>query len=253
MMDDVVGLSGHVEMSRASSTTRVFRSADARRAAVVTSLDMTAERRSSARRDRAHDASLGPPHMSGMVAKIGLPVMAQNSRDFDGRPAERSSGAGHDRRRRGLSRWHNLQRQAVEWARRRPDRVRSDLRIARSRRQTVMTEQNLNDLDVGSAFQEVRRETMAQGVQRDSLGQPGGFDRRSAGGVQHRRINGMIVIPTGKQRSSAAPASSRREECQATAATASHCGPCLLCHAEPGSRPARCRCPPLAAPRLSRP
>jgi hypothetical protein len=61
---------------------------DARRAAVVTSLDMTIERRSSAGRDRAHDASLGPPHMSGMVAKIGLPVMAQDIRDFDGRPAE---------------------------------------------------------------------------------------------------------------------------------------------------------------------
>ena len=43
------------------------------------------------------------------------------------------------------------------WARRRPDRVRSDLRIARSRRQIVMTEQNLNDPDVGSAFQEMRR------------------------------------------------------------------------------------------------
>ena len=73
-----------------------------------------------------------------------------------------------DAERAGLSRWHNLQRQAVEWARRRPDRVRSDLRIARSRRQIVMTEQNLNDPDVGSAFQEVRRETMAQGVQRES-------------------------------------------------------------------------------------
>jgi hypothetical protein len=75
----------------------------------------------------------------------------------------------------------------------------SDLRIARRRRQIDMTKQNLNDSEVGSAFQEVRREAMAQGVQRDSLGQPGGFDRRSAGGVQHRRINGMIVIPTGKQ------------------------------------------------------
>jgi hypothetical protein len=82
---------------------------------------------------------------------------------------------------------------------RRPDRVRSDLGIARSRPQIVMTEQNLNDPDIGSAFQQVRRETMAQGVQRDSLGQTGGFDRRSAGGVQHRRIKRMIVIPTGKQ------------------------------------------------------
>ena len=32
-----------------------------------------------------------------------------------------------------------------------------------------------------------------------------------------------------------------------------NCGPCLLCHAEPGSRPARCQCPPLAAQRLPRP
>ena len=33
------------------------------------------------------------------------------------------------------------------------DHVRGDLRIARGRRQIVMTEQNLNDPDVGSAFQ----------------------------------------------------------------------------------------------------
>jgi hypothetical protein len=40
-----------------------------------------------------------------------------------------------------------------------------------------MTEQNLNDPDVGSAFQEMRREAMAQRVQRDPLGQTGGLDR----------------------------------------------------------------------------
>jgi hypothetical protein len=91
------------------------------------------------------------------------------------------------------------QRQSIERALRRPDRVGRDLRIARRRRKIVMTEQNLNDPNVGSAFQKMRREAMAQGVQRDPLGQTGGFDRRPAGGVQNRRIDGMIVIPPGKQ------------------------------------------------------
>ena len=55
---------------------------------------MAAERRRSARRDRAHDAPLGPPHMSGMVAKIGLAMTTQDIRDFDRRSVEGSSGAG---------------------------------------------------------------------------------------------------------------------------------------------------------------
>ena len=63
----------------------------------------------------------------------------------------------------------NLQRQSIErvfaFA---LDHVRGDLRIARGRRQIVMTEQNLNDPDVGSAFQEMGRDqAMAQRVQRD--------------------------------------------------------------------------------------
>ena len=72
---------------------------DARRAAIVASLDMAAERRRSARCDRAHDAPLGPPHMSGAVAKIGLAMTTQDIRDFDCRSVEGSPGAGHRRRR----------------------------------------------------------------------------------------------------------------------------------------------------------
>ena len=72
---------------------------DARRAAIVASLDMTAERRRSARRDRAHDAPLGPPHMTGVIAKIGLAMATQDIRDFDCRSIEESPGAGHRRRR----------------------------------------------------------------------------------------------------------------------------------------------------------
>jgi hypothetical protein len=62
-----------------------------------------------------------------------------------------------------------------------------------------MTEQNLNDPDVRSAFQEMRREAMAQRVQRDPFGQTGGIDRRSARSVQHRRINRVLFIPPGKE------------------------------------------------------
>jgi hypothetical protein len=56
---------------------------------------MAAERRRSARRDRAHDALLGPSHMSDVIAKIGLAVATQDIRDFDYRSLEGSSGAGH--------------------------------------------------------------------------------------------------------------------------------------------------------------
>ena len=54
---------------------------------------MAAERRRSARRDRAHDALLGPAHMSGVIAKIGLAMATQNIRDFDCRSVEASRAA----------------------------------------------------------------------------------------------------------------------------------------------------------------
>ena len=60
---------------------------------------MTAERRRSARRDRAHDTLLGSPHMSDVVTKIGLAMATQDIRDLDRRSVEGSSGAGHCQRR----------------------------------------------------------------------------------------------------------------------------------------------------------
>jgi hypothetical protein len=56
---------------------------------------MAAQRRRSARRDRAHDTLLGSPHMPNVVAKIGLAMATQDIRDFDCRSADGSSGAGH--------------------------------------------------------------------------------------------------------------------------------------------------------------
>ena len=137
---------------------------DPRRPTILAGFDMTPERGRPTRRDRAHDAPLGPPHMSGVAAKIGLAMAAQDVRDFYRRPAEGSSGAGHDPRCAPLSRRHDLQRQTIERARRRPDRMDGDLRIERRRRQMGMPEQNLNDSNVGTAFQQMRRKAVAQRV-----------------------------------------------------------------------------------------
>jgi hypothetical protein len=60
---------------------------------------MAAQRRRSSRRDRAHETVLGSPHMSDVVAKIGLAMATQDIRDFDRRSVEGSSGAGHCQRR----------------------------------------------------------------------------------------------------------------------------------------------------------
>ena len=107
----------------------------ARRAAIVASLDMAAERRCAACGDGVHDASFGPTDMTGLVTKIRLAVPAQNISDLDDGPVEESFGA-------RLPRRHDLQRKAVQRARRRSDRMRGELRIARRRRQVVMSERS---------------------------------------------------------------------------------------------------------------
>ena len=60
---------------------------------------MAAQRRRSARRDRAHHALLGSPHMPDVVAEVVLAMATQDIRDFDHRWVEGSSGAGHCQRR----------------------------------------------------------------------------------------------------------------------------------------------------------
>jgi hypothetical protein len=62
-----------------------------------------------------------------------------------------------------------------------------------------MPEQDLDDPDIGSVLQKVRREAVAQRVQRDPLGQTCSFDCRPAGGMQHGWINRMILITTGEE------------------------------------------------------
>jgi hypothetical protein len=82
-----------------------------------------------------------------------------------------------------VSSWRrHFQRQAIERALCRADRTGRDLGVARCRRQIIVTEQNLDDPDVGSVLQEMGREAVAQRVHRHSLGQSRAFaaDRQVA-------------------------------------------------------------------------
>ena len=53
------------------------------RAAIVALLDMAAERRRPARRDRAHDAALAAAEMPGVIAKIGVAMAAEDVGELD--------------------------------------------------------------------------------------------------------------------------------------------------------------------------
>ena len=161
---------------------------------------MTAERLGPARNDRAHHAPFDPAEMTGMHTAIGVAMPAQDIGDLDGGPVRADVGAGHDPHPDvASSRWRHLQRQAIERALRRPDRMGGDLRVARCRRQIIVPEQDLDDPDIGSVLEKMRREAVAQRVQRDALGQARSLHRRPAGGVQHGRIDRMIFVTTGEQ------------------------------------------------------
>ena len=167
---------------------------DPRDATGVAGFDMPAERRCPACRNRTHHAPLDTSEMRGMGACVTLAVAAKDIGDFNNGPVRMKAGAGHDPRPGALSSWwHHFQRQAIERALRRTDRMGRDLRVARRRRQIVVAEQDLNDPNVGLVLQEMGREAVAQRVQRHSLGQPCRLRRRPTSGVQDGRIDRMIL------------------------------------------------------------
>ena len=143
---------------------------DARQAAVVARLDVTAERGGAAGGDRAHHAPLDAPQMAGVRQTIGVAMPTQNIGHLEAGAGPVSAPAMPHRC--GQPGGNDLQGQTIERAPRRPDRVGCDLRVARGRRQIVVPEQDLNDPDVGPVLQKMRREAVAQRVQRDALGQP---------------------------------------------------------------------------------
>ena len=121
---------------------------------------MAAERRRAAGRDRADHAPLDAAEMSGVSRAIGLAVAAENIRQFharravagpaDAAPVYPGGMTSSDSRSRGLS----VARITCG----------GDARVARRRRQIVVAEQDLDDPDVDSALQEMRREAVAQRV-----------------------------------------------------------------------------------------
>jgi hypothetical protein len=98
-----------------------------------------------------------------------------------------------------------------------------------------MPEQNLNDPNVGSALQQMRREAMAQRVHRDPFCQTRRFDRRSAGRVEPRRIDRTLSAASGKEvrlRPRPFPVGAQDGEQRRRA---SRCDLSRLCRREPGS------------------
>lgn len=53
--------------------------------------------------------------------------------------------------------------------------------------------------DIGSVLEKMRREAVAQRVERDALGQARSLHRRPTGGVQHGLIDRMIFVTTREQ------------------------------------------------------
>ena len=141
-----------------------------------------------------------PTEMTGMYTAIGVAMPAQNIGNLDGGPVAAARRADHHPHPAadhlgGV----DLQRQAIERALRRPDRIGGDLRVARCRRQTIVPEQDLDDPDIGSVLEKMRREAVAQRVERDALGQARSLHRRPTGGVQHGLIDRMIFVTTREQ------------------------------------------------------
>jgi hypothetical protein len=128
---------------------------DAGHAAVVARLDVTTERGCATRNDRAHHA----PFDAAQNVRRG-PNDRRRHAD-----AERQRPRG-ERQARSLSpaltERSDFQGHTIERALGRADRMGRDLRVARRRRQIVVAEQNLDDPDVGSVLQQMRREAMAQ-------------------------------------------------------------------------------------------
>lgn len=162
---------------------------DASRAAIIALLDMAAERRRPARRDRAHDASFAAADLPCVIAKIGIAMAAEDVGELDRRPLHA----------RSLGRRH-LQGKAVQGALRPADQMRRDLRVARRRRQMLVAEQHLDDANVDAALQEMRREAVPQDMDAHSLVDASRRTRRTAGGVQDGLPDRLVLSRPGNKK-----------------------------------------------------
>ena len=113
---------------------------DAQVGAGFAAFDMTAQCRRSAALDRRHHLQLAEAHMAGVGGTPSRPVMTEDVRHLDRRPRQRPRLAGH------------LQ-QEIEWARHLADRADGDAGVKRRRVEHLLSEQNLDDPDIGLLLQ----------------------------------------------------------------------------------------------------
>ena len=106
----------------------------------LAAFDMTAQRRRSAALDRRHHLQLAEAHMAGVGGTPSRPVMTEDVRHLDRRPRQRPRLAGH------------LQ-QEIEWARHLANRADGDAGVKRRRVELLVSEQNLDDPDIGLLLQ----------------------------------------------------------------------------------------------------
>src|SRR5205085_4283889 len=138
------------------------------------SLAVTAQLFCPAQLNRAHHTPFVAAKMPGMHLTLGLAAAAEDVCHLQ------SSRHGED-----SGRWHHLQPQPIEWARRLPDERGRNLRVARRARQVVMAEQDLDDPDVGAVLQKMSGEAVPERMHRHTLAETRCNAGRATGRVEN--------------------------------------------------------------------
>lgn len=150
---------------------------------------MAAELGRPAELDRAHHTPLDTPEMAVMNLPIRLAVAAEDIRHLQSRRHGRNRSA----------RRHHFNVQPLERARRAPDEAVRDLGVACRRGKIGVTEQHLDDADVGAVLQKMGGKGVPEHVDSHTLVDAGGDPRRAAGRIQHLHVDGAIGATPGKQ------------------------------------------------------
>jgi len=162
---------------------------DAERVTILALLDMPAEARCPAHLDGAHDPTFDTPEMSVVYMTISFALAAKDVRHLQSRHHGETSSA-----------WrHHLQRQAVERAGRAADQPVGYLRVAGRGGQIVVAEENLDDPNIGPAFQKMGGKAVAKCMHRHPFVDASGSPRRTAGRVQDLDTDRHGLVPARKQ------------------------------------------------------
>ena len=197
----------------------------AHRAAVLTLLDMRTQASGSAHPGWAHDTAPGTPGMAVVQLTTPLTVTVKNIC----RLQCRRHGATFSARRR------HLRGQPAGRADCAVDQGVGHFRAARGGGQIAVAGQNLDDADAGSVLRKMGGKAMTKRMQLYPLADAGGGTRRAAGRMQNLNVDGFGLVPAREKAGPLVlPAAGRPAGQRAAAPGASHCGPCRLCHAQPG-------------------